>query len=165
MKMTFPETRVSRSWGGWGNDVSRLFDSLWDSVAQPGAGGPTAGFAPVMDIRESEDRYVLGLDLPGVKLDDTQIEIDGDLLVIHGSRSAQTEAEGERFHRVERWHGSFRRAVRLPQDVDREKISADYTDGVLSVHLPKSELAQPRKIEIRSGDQVTSHHADNGKRS
>jgi HSP20 family protein len=102
-----------------------------------------------MDIRETASDYIVSVDLPGVKQEDTDIEITEDHLVIHGKRSSIKQTDGERYHRVERTFGDFRRTLRLPQDVNRDKISAEYEDGVLTVHLPKATQAPTaRKIEI-----------------
>lgn len=148
MKMIFPDARVNRSLGDWASDMNALVDSLFGASAHAGGQGAT-NFSPRMDVREVDDKYILAIDLPGVKLDDVNIELDGDHLVIHGSRQWTSESEGERYHRVERTFGEFRRSVRLPRDVQRDGIGAEYTDGVLHVELPKSQPTSARKIEIR----------------
>jgi HSP20 family protein len=152
MKMIFPDARVNRSFGDWASDMNALVDSLFGASAHANghANGQGGGlFSPRMDVREVDDKYILAVDLPGVKLDDVNIELEGDHLVIHGARQWTSESEGERYHRVERTFGEFRRSVRLPRDVQRENIVADYTDGVLHVELPKSQPTSARKIEIR----------------
>ncbi len=152
MKMIFPDARVNRSFGDWASDMHALVDSLLGASAQANGNANSQGvgsFSPRMDVREVDDKYILAVDLPGVKLDDVNIELEGDHLVIHGSRQWVSESEGERHHRVERTFGEFRRNVRLPRDVQRENIAADYTDGVLHVELPKSQPTSARKIEIR----------------
>jgi HSP20 family protein len=166
MKMIFPDARVNRSFGDWASDMNALVDSLLGASAQAnGQGG--GSFSPRMDVREVDDKYILAVDLPGVKLEDVNIELEGDHLVIHGSRQWVSESEGERHHRLERTFGEFRRSVRLPRDVQRENIAADYTDGVLHVELPKSKPTSARKIEIRgqngnakSGDHKLEHAED-----
>jgi HSP20 family protein len=148
MKMIFPDARVNRSFGDWASDMNALVDSLFGASAHAnGQGG--SSFAPRMDVREVDEKYILAIDLPGVKLEDVNIELEGDHLVIHGSRQWTSESDAERYHRVERTFGEFRRSVRLPRDVQRENITADYTDGVLHVELPKSQPSSARKIEIR----------------
>jgi len=149
MKMIFPDARVNRSFGDWASDMNALVDSLFGASANSTGSGGT-NFSPRMDVREVDDKYILAIDLPGVKLDDVNIELDGDHLVIHGSRQWTSESEGERYHRVERTFGEFRRSVRLPRDVQREQIAAQYTDGVLHVELPKAQPTSARKIEIRA---------------
>jgi HSP20 family protein len=151
MKMIFPDARVNRSLGDWASDMNALVDSLFGASAQA-SGQSGTSYLPRMDVREVDNKYILALDLPGVKLDDVHIELDGDQLVIHGSRQWTSENEGERYHRVERTFGEFRRSVRLPRDVQRDSIAAEYTDGVLHVELPKSQPKSACKIEIRSGN-------------
>lgn len=152
MKNVFPDARRPRSLGEWANDVNTLVESLMGSVTQPGPVAPSNGgvvFSPKMDVREAADRYVVSLDLPGVARENTEIELTEDQLVIRGTRSSEKQLEGDRYHRIERSFGEFRRALRLPQDVHRDGISAEYADGVLTVSLPK-EAPKPtvRKIEI-----------------
>ncbi len=155
MKMTMlPEAKLVRSFGDWANDMNTVVDSLFGAVSDRNSGA--SGFAPRMDIRESQQRYDLSLDLPGVKSTEVNLELDGDYLVIHGSKKTFTETEGDRYHRVERLSGDFRRVVRLPQDVDRDQISADYGDGVLSVKLPKVQAPTARRIEIRSASEAAA---------
>ncbi len=154
MKMMFPSTRVNRTFGEWASDVNTLVDSLFTASADGTAS--SASFTPRMDIYETDDKFVATFDLPGVKLADVNIDLNEDDLVIHGNRQATSEAQDDRFYRVERWHGEFRRSLRLPRSVDREQIAADYQDGVLSVWLPKSKAAAARKISIRGGESTES---------
>lgn len=164
MKNVFPDARRPRSLGDWANDVNTLVESLMGSVVQPSPGTPGNGgvaFSPRMDVREGADRYVISLDLPGVPREQTEIELIEDQLVIRGTRSSEKHVEGDRFHRIERSFGDFRRALRLPQDVHREGISADYVDGVLTVCLPKAApRPTARKIEI--GTATPSVRAESG---
>ncbi|TVP95897.1 MAG: Hsp20/alpha crystallin family protein [Planctomycetaceae bacterium] len=156
MRQVFPDAKFSRSLNDWAQDMNQLVESLVGSVTAPPA--PTAGnaptpnaaneFAPRMDIRETADHYSISLDLPGVRREDTEIELSDEQLTIHGTRSSVSHSEGERFHRVERTFGDFRRTVRLPKDVDIDRITAEFEDGVLNVCLPKTRAKQPRKIEI-----------------
>lgn len=151
MKMMFPATRMNRSFGELASDMNQLVDTLFGAATGKEAEAPT-GYTPRMDIHENDDKFVVSLDLPGVKSEDVQINLNEDDLVIQGSRSSGVEAREDRYYRVERWFGEFRRSIRLPRSVDREKISADFADGVLSVWLPKLQAATARKIEIRCGE-------------
>jgi len=159
MKMIFPDARVNRSLGDWASDMNALVDTLFGASAHSNGGNATS-FSPRMDIREVEDKYVLAVDLPGVRLDDVKIELDGDHLLIHGTRQWTSESDGDRYHRVERTFGEFRRSVRLPRDVQRDQIAAEYVDGVLSVWLPKSQPTSARKIEIRTQGSSTATSAE-----
>lgn len=151
MKMMFPATRMNRSLGDFASDVNTIVDTLFGAAAGQSAESPV-GFTPRMDIHEADDKFVIALDLPGVKSGDVHIDLNDDELVVHGLRQANLNTQNDGYIRVERWHGEFRRTVRLPRTVDREQISADFNDGVLSVWLPKLKALAARKIEINSGE-------------
>jgi HSP20 family protein len=108
----------------------------------------TAGWSPLVDIEEQEDAYVLEAELPGVKRQDVNIELVGNELTINGEIK-ERERKGP-LRRRERRMGRFEYRVRLPDQVDAEKIDAKLDNGVLMVKVPKSERAQRRKIEIKS---------------
>jgi len=162
MRMVIPESRLNRALGGWASDVNSLVDSLLGAATDQ-ASRASGDFTPRMDICEADNRFVLSLDLPGVKSDDVQIEVEDNNLVIHGTRQQVQESQGERFHRVERVFGAFRRSLRLPRGVDRDQISADYQDGVLTVTLPKTSEKVARKIQIRSRSEADSQPSTAGK--
>ncbi len=110
------------------------------------APGP-AGWTPPVDVRETADAYVVTAELPGLKREDLDIQIDNDQLTISGVRR-EREMTCEQFHRVERGHGSFSRTFHLPIAVDAERIAADLREGVLTVICPKSGDAAARRIRI-----------------
>jgi HSP20 family protein len=108
-------------------------------------------WVPAIDVVEKKDAYVLHVELPGVDSSQVDISFEKNVLTIRGTKTSTVDAskEGEmRIHAVERVHGAFERSVRLPQFVDGERISADFTNGLLTVTVPKAEAAQPRKITI-----------------
>ena len=154
MKMMFPATRMNRSFGDLASDMNQLVDTLFGAATGNQSETPT-GFTPRMDIHETDTKFVVSLDSPGVKSEDVSIDLNEDDLVIHGTRASGVEAREDRYYRVERWFGEFRRSIRLPRSVDRESISAEFSDGVLSVWLPKSKAAAARKIQIRSAEVST----------
>ncbi len=153
MKMVFPHARVSRSFGELANDMNTLVDTLFS--AANGAASDRVSFTPPLDIHEQADRYVVTLDVPGVKPEAIEIDIKDDELVIQGSRAASVESKDEGFYRIERWAGEFRRSLKLPRTIDREQIEADCHDGVLVLSLPKTKATVARKINVRrsSGDE------------
>ena len=108
------------------------------------------GWTPALDVHETEDEYVLYLDLPGVKQEDVSVELNDTILSISGVR---TPVELGNAQRVERPYGSFARTLTLPQGIDPDKIVAHYTDGVLELHVPKPEQQKPKKIEIGGSSQ------------
>jgi len=110
-----------------------------------------AEWAPVVDIVEDENEYLIKAELPEVKKDDVKVTVQDDVLTISGERMFEKEEKGRKYHRMERAYGSFARSFTLPEDADGEKVAAEFKDGVLKVHLPKSEQAKPKSIEVKIG--------------
>ncbi|MEW6246306.1 MAG: Hsp20/alpha crystallin family protein [Nitrospirota bacterium] len=108
-----------------------------------------AEWSPLVDITEDEKEYVIKAELPEVKKEDVKLTIQDNVLSISGERKYEKEEKGKKYHRVERAYGSFMRSFTLPEDADGSKVSAEYKDGVLKVHLPKSEKAKPKAIEVK----------------
>lgn len=102
-----------------------------------------------MDIVEDENEYRIKAELPAMKKEDVRLTVDNGVLTISGERKYEQEEKREKHHRIERAYGSFVRSFSLPEDADGSKVTADYKDGVLHVHLPKSEKAKPKSIEIK----------------
>lgn len=110
------------------------------------------GFTPACDTRETEDHYLLSMDLPGVDEKDINIEKLGDRLVIKGQRHHQFEEKGENSLNFERTYGQFQRAFMLPQGVNQDQLQAHFENGVLSVAIPKPEAEQKKTIPIQTGN-------------
>ncbi len=110
-----------------------------------------AQWSPLVDITEDEKGYHIKAELPEMKKEDVRLTVENDILAISGERKFEKEDKGKKYHRIERAYGSFVRSFSLPDDADGSKVSADYKDGVLQVHLPKSAKATPRAIEIKVG--------------
>ena len=108
-----------------------------------------AEWAPLVDIIEEEKEYRIKAELPEVNKSDVKVTVQDDVLTIAGERTFEKEETGRKYHRVERAYGSFARSFTLPEDADAAKVSADFKDGVLIVHLPKSEKARPKSIEVK----------------
>jgi HSP20 family protein len=106
-----------------------------------------------MDLYREGDHYVLNTDLPGIDPGSVDIDVDGELLTIRAERSLRG-AEGVQWLARERRGGSFLRQLTLGQGIDIEGITASYANGVLSVTIPVSERAKPRKIEVSSSDNT-----------
>jgi len=105
------------------------------------------GWTPAVDLYETADRFVLSIELPGLKRDQIKIELQRDVLTIRGERAVHHE-DGAQFHRVERGHGPFARTFPMPQPVDADRIAAEFHDGVLTVVVPK--LVPPaRRIHVQ----------------
>jgi HSP20 family protein len=108
-----------------------------------------ANWTPPVDIQETEKEYIVKADLPDVKKEDVKVEIDEDMLTVEGERKQEKEEKDNRFHRTERTYGRFVRRFVLPTHVDGTAIKAEFKDGVLNVHLPKTEAARPKAIEVK----------------
>ena len=106
-------------------------------------------WAPAVDIQETEKEYVVNADLPDVKKEDVKVEVDDGILIVEGERKQEKEETGKKFHRVERAYGKFVRRFALPTEIDAAKVQAEFKDGVLNVHLPKSAAAKPKTVEVK----------------
>ena len=108
-----------------------------------------AEWAPLVDISEDEREYQIKAELPEVKREDVKVTAEEGTLTITGERRFAKEEKGKKYHRVERSYGSFVRNFSLPDDASAGKVSADFKDGVLTVHLAKTEKAKPQQIEVK----------------
>jgi len=106
-------------------------------------------WAPLVDIAEDEKEYLIKAELPEVQKDDVQVTVDNGTLTISGERKAEKEEKGRRFHRLERYYGRFERSFSIPDDAEADHVKAEFKDGVLRVHLGKSEKARPKQIEVK----------------
>lgn len=141
---TFPGRDPFRALQEQMDDLIARFESDWNGES----GLRTA--TPSLDLSESEDALEVRTDMPGIKPEDIDIEVTGNTLRISGERNEESEEKGKTFHRIERRHGTFARAITLPCDVDAEKIEAQSNDGVLTVTLPKTEPAKTKKIKVKT---------------
>ncbi len=142
------------------DDMERQMERLWERV---GFGPwpafapfrrfwePPAGWMPRMDVYEKGGWVVVKVELPGLKREDVQVEVDAGDLVIRGERKAEEEVKEADYYRMERRTGSFYRRVALPEGVDPEQIAATFRDGVLEVTMPRPAQATPaaRKIPVK----------------
>ena len=111
----------------------------------------TRPWSPSVDITENENELILMADVPGIKMEDIDLKVEDGTLSFSGKREFEKEETVGGYHRMERGYGTFHRAFTLPDSVDVEHVSAKYTDGVLTVKLPKKELAKPRSIKVAVG--------------
>ncbi len=108
-----------------------------------------ADWIPTVDISETDGEYVIKAELPDVKKEDVKITLEDGVLTLTGERRQEKEEKSTKYHRVERSYGSFVRSFSLPDLIDETKVKAEYRDGMLNLHLPKSEKAKPRAIEVK----------------
>lgn len=103
---------------------------------------------PLVDITEDQKEYLITAELPDVNKADVKVTVENGMLIITGERKFEHEEKDKKIHRVERSYGSFLRSFAMPDDAD-DKVTAEYKNGVLKVHLPKSEKAHPKQIEVK----------------
>jgi HSP20 family protein len=106
-------------------------------------------WAPAVDITETPEEFVVKADLPDLNKEDIKVAVEDNMLRISGERKQEKEEKSKKLHRVERYYGSFMRVFTLPDNVDGAKLQAKYTNGVLTVNLPKTEKAKPKPVDIK----------------
>jgi len=116
-------------------------------------------FAPTVDVKETKDSYVFKADVPGLKEEELDISVSGNQLVLSGKREAEERKEDDRYYSYERSYGSFARSFTLPEGTNLEQVSAELKDGVLTVVVPKTEAAQPKRVSIKGGKAEKSGKA------
>ena len=124
-------------------ELATLIDGRADSRTA------VAEWAPVVDIIEDEKAYVIKAELPEMKKQDVHVQLEGGGLTITGERKSEKEEKTRKYHRLERAYGVFARSFELPENIDANKISASYKEGVLTVAVAKSERALPKQIEVK----------------
>ncbi len=106
-------------------------------------------WVPAVDIKETEHELVLTADVPGLKFEDIDVRLENGTLTIKGERKFESSEQKNGWHRVERSYGTFQRVFDLPDTLDTEGVKADYKNGVLTVVLPKKEIAKPKQIKVQ----------------
>ena len=107
-------------------------------------------WTPLADIAEDEKEYLIKAELPEMKKEDVKVTVENGVLTISGERKFEKEEKNKKYHRVERAYGSFGRSFSFPDDASPGKVSADFKDGVLTVHLAKVAKAKPQQVEINA---------------
>lgn len=138
-------------WNPW-----RELDDIFDNASQVGQYrhrrhdlDSTADWAPKVDITETDKEFVIKAEIPEVKKDDVKVTVENGALTIKGERKQEKEEKGKKFHRIERFYGSFSRTFTLPDNVDQTKIKASFKDGMLDLHIEKTEAAKPKAIDVK----------------
>ena len=110
-----------------------------------------ADWAPVVDISETNEEFLIKAELPEMKKEDVKVTVENGVLSIAGERKAEKEEKGKRYHRIERSYGQFLRSFSLPENVTEAGVRAEYKDGILQVHLMKSAAPKPKAIDVKVG--------------
>lgn len=131
--------------------LNRLFGQNAVRSGTVDDGDVFAGWAPAIDVQETDAEYLIKADLPAVKKEEIKVSVEDGILAIEGERQQEKEEKGKKYHRIERSYGRFVRRLAVPSDVDQQKVAADFKDGVLNVHLPKSATVKPRSIDVAVG--------------
>lgn len=143
------------NWDSFNNEFERMFREMdnmltpWRSRLQDLGTGSLSSLA--FDVDEEEDSYIVSVDLPGVRKDDVNIEVQGNQLVITGERKRAREGKEGSIRRMEKRYGKFQRVLTLPEGTDADRIEAHFENGVLQLAIPKSERVKPKKITIGEG--------------
>jgi HSP20 family protein len=147
---------------GAGGEISPLgalrgeMDRLFESFFREPFGGmdwPLWGngrFSPAIDVAESDKEFTVRAELPGIDPKDLEVTVTGHQLVLSGEKKESSEHEGKNVYRSETHYGSFRRSLPLPDGVDTENVEAQYANGVLTLHLKKTEQAATKRIEVKT---------------
>jgi HSP20 family protein len=130
-------------------DMNRAFGRWFGREGEEGR--PAARWAPALDVVESNDAYRIDVEVPGLRPEDIEVTVDQGMLTVQGERRSEEETRDRQYHRMERRYGVFRRSITLPTLVDASRVEATYDNGVLRLTVPKTEAAQPKRIEVRSG--------------
>src|SRR5215469_1098003 len=163
VKKTAPaQSNMPDVWHSFRGEMDRLFDrfgfpSLRRVFDIEPAWRPASSFtfsAPAIDMSEDEKAYKVSAELPGLDAEDVDVSISGNTLVLKGEKRQEKEEKEKNYYFSERAYGSFQRAFELPASVDRDKVSADFAKGVLTITLPKTPDAQKqqKKIEVKSAE-------------
>lgn len=136
-------------------ELEEMSDRLNRMVSRPAtkANGKealtVADWMPTVDICETAGEYVIQAELPEVKKDDVKVTLEEGVLTIQGQRRQEKDEKTTKYHRIERSYGTFVRSFSLPDQVNESGVKAEFKDGVLNLHIPKSEKATPRAIEVK----------------
>ena len=130
-------------------DMDRLWDSFFEDRPMVRRGDWMGEWLPSLDLLETKNEFVIKAEVPGMTPKDIDISLAEGVLTIRGEKKQEKEEKEENYHFVERSYGSFRRSVRLPGEVQSEKIKAAYKDGILRVTLPKTEETKKKEVKIK----------------
>lgn len=139
--MAIVRWQPARELGSLQNEMNRLFGGVFEPVT-------ASRWVPAMDLVEADGHYELKADLPGVAEDDVKVEFEDRVLTISGERRSEREQRTGGYVRVERASGSFSRSLRVPAGTDPSAITADFTNGVLQVSIPKPAQRTPHRVAI-----------------
>lgn len=130
------------------SEMNRLFGNTYGNLVDTSEG--TGTWSPALDVYQGDNAFTVVAELPGMNHGDVDIHVEDNVLTIQGERKFYDEVTEDRFHRIERRYGQFQRRINLPQHSDTSKIEATMKDGLLTIRIPKSEQAMPKRIEVKA---------------
>ena len=136
------------------SEMDDMFDRYTKAVGWPRRGSQelmaTGDWAPRVDISETDHEFIIKAEIPEVGKEDLKVTVDNNVLTIRGERKQEKEEKDKKFHRVERYYGTFARSFTLPENVDQAKIEASFKDGMLNLRLPKTGEVRAKEIEVKA---------------
>lgn len=131
------------------NMMPRKFERMFDEFFTVSPSSENEfGWEPRADVHETDEHYVVELDVPGIDKKDVKVKFEDNTLTVSGERKMEQKSDEKNSHRYERAYGSFSRTIHLPKNVNTQKINASYKNGVLEITLPKADEVKPKEIEI-----------------
>ena len=130
-------------------DFTKTMNSIFKTMSEEEEEPSVYSFDPAIDIQENADNFELTAELPGIDKKDVNISINDDVLTISGEKKNEVKKEDTQCYRSERIFGKFERSFRLPDEVDQDKIEANYENGILHLQIPKTEESKPKEREIK----------------
>jgi HSP20 family protein len=134
------------------DDLHKRITALFTRPTPLNGGGETialAEWAPAVDVTEDEKEFLIQAELPDMKKEDIKVTVEDGVIHLTGQRKFEKEEKGKKWHRIERCYGGFERAFTLPDGTNPDGLTAKYKDGMLRVHLPKTETPRPKPIEVK----------------
>ena len=134
-------------------EMENVFDRYSKALSWPRLGSQeimtSDDWAPRVDIAETEKEFIIKAEIPEVNKEEVKITVNNGVLSIRGERKKEKEQKDKKFHRIERYYGSFTRSFTLPDNVDETKIEASFKDGMLNLQIPKSKESKPKAIDVK----------------
>ncbi len=148
---------IMNTLSGWNpltelNEMQNRLSNIFGRGVGGHNGDKTLGlpdWSPLVDVTEDDNEFLIKAELPEVKKEDVKVCIEGGMVRISGERKFETEEKGKKYHRVERAYGSFERSFSLPDSCKPETMTAEYRDGMLTLHVPKNKEAAPKAIDVK----------------
>jgi HSP20 family protein len=136
---------VARNW-----PVNHLFEQVFGESPRSSMLEGTESRKPAVDVLEKDGNLILRAEVPGMEQKDIDLKLEGNVLTIKGERKFDGEEQRDNYHRIESFYGSFSRSFTLPETVDRDRISADYKSGILTITIPQKPEVKARAIPVGS---------------